>query len=195
MNFPKYKKIKYLVLLYLMHLRLYSPIIWKKPTSSFEMMSILKVLANLTYPNFRLFLIGSRIGVNKPKSDIDIYLCPNHNKLIKNIEVQKMLISLKSYARSKKVIVDIIYKSKAPNISREILTENTELHFIKILSPNIKKKISEKSITKYKLIEDYLVEFKLKAKNTNFFAKLPELEFNGKKERYLRVAKEIKAST
>jgi hypothetical protein len=166
------------------------------PVSDADMWRILRELraASVLKP-FRLWLVGSRMhGPGNESSDVDLVLSPQGDISLSDAAIERALWYCRSfglYTANPRCVLDPCFRPAGPGLVLVPLRPHTVVRTFKLFSPRLAKLVSEGRILRYRRVGRFSIEYLRRAKDTNYYGKLPTREFDGSVSPYLRPAVEV----
>lgn len=187
------------IILFLSHKLLYAAYFlmeFKKKNEKSDIGELLRVIESRARSQaLRVFLIGSYVDYIKGRkdshsSDVDLCICPSDTVAPGYSEIGKFILWIKRLGSKNNISFDVKYSETALSLDDITLKPDQDIRFIKLYSPYLQRKVSKGLLKNHTFLGGYLIQFELKAKETNFFSKLPQSPHDAG-QKYLRGAIEL----
>jgi hypothetical protein len=165
------------------------------PVSDAELGRVLRDLAAASeLQRFRIWLVGSRLEPGRAKSDIDLVLSPRPGTVPREHLIEHALWHCREYGlygATPACVIDPCFRVAGPAVAPVPLRPDVRITTVKLLSPRLAHLVTQGRIRVCRPVGDVAIEFVRRAKDTDYFRKLPRGDFDGSRWPYLRPAIEI----
>jgi hypothetical protein len=153
-----------------------------------------KLRAAVELSAFRLWLVGSRLQAKRASADLDLVLSPQPKALINDSLVDSALVYCRTfglYEAEPSCLIDAAFRWHGCCVALKPLEPDSVIHTVKLLSPRILKLVADGGIESYRRVGHFSIAFGRRARDLDYFTKLPKGFFDGRPSRYLRPAIEV----
>ncbi|MES0824963.1 hypothetical protein [Ruegeria sp. SCP11] len=176
-----------------MQLALFGSTLPHTPLSKVALQAVLRELRQLVVLDpFNLWLVGSAVDNSEAAADIDILLSPRRlDALPTPSQIDDALRAARAYglqARDKPISIDPTYREAGPTKGICPLHADTVIDSVQLASPGRVQQALKGKLPGYRLVGRYCIGFPRRAKDTNYYNKLPVRQFGSVSLPYLRPA-------
>jgi hypothetical protein len=165
------------------------------PVPDADMWSVLRELrAASELAPFRLWLVGSRVELGNNASDIDLVLSPRVGFSLDDRSIESALWYCRHYGlceANPQCVIDPCFRIHGPTLGIAPLRAATVLQTVKLFSPKLSLLVAAGRIKDYRRLGRFSIAYLRRAKEADYYGKLPRRQFDGFQSAYLRPAIEI----
>jgi hypothetical protein len=179
-----------------MQIRLYGPETRRiTPVSDAVVWGHLRqIRADVRLDRFRIWLVGSRLEPSRDDSDVDLVLAPRVGYQVSDQAIDEALYYCRDHALwggDQACIVDPWFRVAGPTLDLKALAPDTVMPGTKLFSPKLMHDVLAGRIVNYRRLGLFSIDYVRRARDTDYYRKLPRRSFDGLLSPYLRPAIEI----